>query len=45
MNLHEEIILEQSKRPHHAGLRNPFITHVHHINPTCGDAVERHYAG
>ena len=39
MNLYQEIILEHSKRPHHAGLRDPFKTQVHHINPTCGDGV------
>ena len=37
MNLYQEIILEHSKRPHHAGLRDPFKTQVHHINPTRGD--------
>ncbi|MDQ2738417.1 MAG: SUF system NifU family Fe-S cluster assembly protein, partial [Actinomycetota bacterium] len=25
--------------PHHSGLRNPFDTQVHHVNPTCGDEV------
>ena len=33
----QEIILEHSKRPHHAGLREPFNAQVHHINPICGD--------
>ena len=37
MDLYQEIILEHSKRPHHAGLREPFNAQVHHINPTCGD--------
>jgi nitrogen fixation NifU-like protein len=37
MDLYQEIILEHSKRPHHAGLRDPFNAQVHHINPTCGD--------
>ena len=37
MDLYQEIILEHSKRPHHAGLREPFDAQVHHINPTCGD--------
>ena len=27
------------KHPHHAGLRDPFDTEVHHVNPTCGDEV------
>ncbi|HET7661212.1 MAG TPA: SUF system NifU family Fe-S cluster assembly protein [Oryzihumus sp.] len=39
MDLYQEIILEHSKRPHHAGLREPFGAQVHHINPTCGDEV------
>ena len=38
-NLYQEIILEHAKRPHHAGLREPFDAQVHHINPTCGDEV------
>jgi nitrogen fixation NifU-like protein len=39
MDLYQELILEHSKRPHHAGLREPFSAEVHHINPTCGDEV------
>ena len=39
MNLYQEIILEHAKRPHHAGLREPFNAQVHHINPTCGDEI------
>jgi nitrogen fixation protein NifU and related proteins len=39
MDLYQEIILEHSKRPHHAGLREPFNAQVHHVNPTCGDEV------
>jgi len=39
MDLYQEIILEHSKRPLHAGLREPFNAQVHHINPTCGDEV------
>src|SRR6478672_2304759 len=39
MDLYQELILEHSKRPHHAGLREPFGAQVHHINPTCGDEV------
>ncbi len=38
-NLYQEIILEHAKRPHHAGLREPFNAQVHHINPTCGDEI------
>ena len=39
MDLYQELILEHSKRPHGAGLREPFGAQVHHINPTCGDEV------
>ena len=39
MDLYQEIILEHSKRPHNAGLREPFNAQVHHVNPTCGDEV------
>jgi nitrogen fixation NifU-like protein len=39
MDLYQELILEHSKRPHGAGLRAPFATEVHHVNPTCGDEV------
>lgn len=39
MDLYQELILEHSKRPRHAGLREPFDAQVHHVNPTCGDEV------
>ncbi len=39
MDLYQELILEHSKRPRHAGLREPFVSEVHHVNPTCGDEV------
>jgi nitrogen fixation NifU-like protein len=39
MDLYQELILEHSKRPLHAGLREPFNAQVHHVNPTCGDEV------
>jgi nitrogen fixation NifU-like protein len=39
MDLYQELILDHSKRPHHAGLRAPFDAEVHHVNPTCGDEV------
>jgi len=37
--LYQEIILDHYKSPHHNGLRDPFDTQVHHVNPTCGDEV------
>ncbi len=39
MDLYQELILEHNKRPHRAGLREPFEAEVHHVNPTCGDEV------
>jgi len=37
--LYQEIILDHYRTPHHAGLREPFESEVHHVNPTCGDEV------
>lgn len=37
--LYQEIILDHSRRPRHAGLREPFDAQVHQVNPTCGDEV------
>ena len=37
--LYQEIILDHYKTPHHKGLREPYKTEVHHVNPTCGDEV------
>lgn len=39
MDLYGQLILDHSKHPQHAGLREPFSAEVHHINPTCGDEV------
>lgn len=39
MDLYQQLILEHSKRPVRAGLREPFDAEVHHVNPTCGDEV------
>ncbi len=39
MDLYQELILEHSKRPHRAGLREPFASESHQVNPTCGDEV------
>ena len=38
-SLYQEIILDHYKRPHGTGLREPFDTEVHHVNPTCGDEI------
>ncbi len=37
--MYQEIILDHYRNPHHRGLREPFDTEVHHVNPTCGDEV------
>ncbi len=38
-SMYQEVILDHYKRPHHAGLRDPYDVEVHHVNPTCGDEV------
>ena len=38
-SLYQEIILDHYRRPHHAGLREPFDAEVTHVNPVCGDEV------
>jgi nitrogen fixation NifU-like protein len=38
-SLYQEIILDHYRRPHHAGLREPFDAEVKHVNPVCGDEV------
>jgi nitrogen fixation NifU-like protein len=37
--MYQEIILDHYRSPHRRGLREPFDTEVHHVNPTCGDEV------
>ena len=37
--LYRETILDHSRRPRLAGLREPFDTEVHQVNPVCGDEV------
>lgn len=37
--LYQEIILDHYKHPHGTGLREPFESEVHHVNPTCGDEI------
>lgn len=39
MDLYAELILDHSKRPQHAGLREPFDAQTHHVNPSCGDEL------
>ncbi|RZS82789.1 nitrogen fixation NifU-like protein [Motilibacter rhizosphaerae] len=37
--LYQDVILDHYRNPRHAGLREPFTTEAHHVNPTCGDEV------
>lgn len=37
--LYQQVILDHSRAPHRAGLREPFRTEVKHVNPTCGDEI------
>lgn len=39
MDLYAELILDHSRHPEYAGLREPFDAEVHHVNPACGDEV------
>ncbi len=39
MDLYQELIIDHSKRPQHAGLREPYEAQVHHVNPSCGDEI------
>ncbi|WP_040160918.1 Fe-S cluster assembly sulfur transfer protein SufU [Mobilicoccus massiliensis] len=39
MDLYQELILDHSKHPQHAGLRDPFDSEVHHVNTSCGDEL------
>ena len=38
-SLYQEIILDHYKRPVGRGLREPFDTESHQVNPTCGDEI------
>ncbi|WP_080794861.1 Fe-S cluster assembly sulfur transfer protein SufU [Corynebacterium pacaense] len=37
--MYQEVILDHYKNPQHKGLREPFDTEVHHVNPSCGDEL------
>lgn len=37
--LYQEVILDHYRHPRGKGLREPFDTQVHHVNPTCGDEI------
>ncbi|AKK05989.1 Modular FeS cluster scaffolding protein NifU [Corynebacterium mustelae] len=38
-SMYQEVILDHYKNPSHAGLRDPFDSEVHHVNPSCGDEL------
>lgn len=38
-DLYQEIILDHYRAKHHSGLREPYESQVHHVNPSCGDEV------
>ena len=38
-SMYQDIILDHYRRPHNKGLREPYDTQVHHVNPLCGDEV------
>lgn len=44
-SMYQEIILDHYKHPQGKGLREPFATEVHHVNPTCGDEITLRVTG
>ncbi len=38
-DMYQEIILDHYRAKHHSGLRDPYESEVHHVNPSCGDEV------
>ncbi|ARU46192.1 Fe-S cluster assembly sulfur transfer protein SufU [Corynebacterium silvaticum] len=38
-SMYQEVILDHYKNPMHAGLREPYESEVHHVNPSCGDEI------
>jgi nitrogen fixation NifU-like protein len=39
-SMYQEIILDHYKHPQGRGLREPYDSQVHHVNPTCGDEID-----
>lgn len=37
--MYQEIILDHYRSPQNKGLRTPFGSEVHHVNPSCGDEI------
>lgn len=44
-SMYQQIILDHYKHPEGKGLRQPFATEVHHVNPTCGDEITLRVSG
>jgi nitrogen fixation NifU-like protein len=44
-SMYQQIILDHYKHPEGKGLQDPFITEVHHVNPTCGDEITLRVSG
>jgi len=44
-SMYQQIILDHYKHPQGKGLREPFVTEVHHVNPTCGDEITLRVSG
>src|SRR5260221_11122164 len=38
-SMYQEIILDHYRNPHHKGLREPYASQVHHVNPACRHEV------
>ncbi|SDS04500.1 Fe-S cluster assembly sulfur transfer protein SufU [Corynebacterium timonense] len=38
-SMYQEVILDHYKNPQYAGLREPYESEVHHVNPSCGDEI------
>lgn len=38
-SMYQEIILDHYREKLNSGLREPFQTEVHHVNPSCGDEL------
>lgn len=44
-SMYQELILDHYKHPQGKGLREPYVTEVHHVNPTCGDEITLRVSG
>jgi nitrogen fixation protein NifU and related proteins len=37
--MYQDVIMDHYRNPQYRGLREPYDTEVHHVNPLCGDEV------